>query len=327
MAVTERKKPLSGRKAGNTTVMRSGGLGGLVTQHQAVAVDSLFRLLSEPLSSLMTWAVIGIALALPLSLLLLLQNLQGLGTDIEQSRAISVYLDQTLAPAAQQATATALQERADITTVTLISAEQSLAEFRAASGLGNVLDGLDENPLPAVIEVIPADGEAQTITSLLEALSALEGVESVEYDLQWLQRLDAGVTLATNLVLLLAGMLGLGVLLVIGNTIRLAIENRRAEIVVVKLVGGTDAYVARPFLYTGLWYGAGGGMIGLLLVFAAIAMLKGPYENLLGAYAADTVLQTLSISGAFAVLAGAALLGWLGAQVSVYRHLRAIEPD
>jgi cell division transport system permease protein len=327
MAVSERKKQTAARKSANTTAMRRGGLGALVTQHQAVAVDSLFRLLGEPLSSLMTWAVIGIALALPLSLLLLLQNLQGLGADLEQSRAISVYLEKSLEQEQQQNLADTLAGRAGITAVTLVSADESLAEFRAASGLGNVLDGLEENPLPAVIEVIPADSAADSIAGMIESISAMDGVEAVEYDLQWLQRLDSLVALATSLALMLAGMLGLGVLLVIGNTVRLAIENRRAEIVVVKLVGGTDAYVARPFLYTGLWYGAGGGILALLVVFAAIAVLKGPYENLLGTWANGAELQTLSLSGAFAVLAGAALLGWLGAQISVYRHLRAIEPD
>jgi cell division transport system permease protein len=327
MAVSERKKQQAARKNANTNAVRQGGFGALVTQHQAVAVDSLFRLLGEPLSSLMTWAVIGIALALPLSLLLLLQNLQGLGAGLEQSRAISVYLDQGMALQSQQALTETIAGREGITAVKLVSAEEALEEFRAASGLGNVLDGLDENPLPAVIEVIPADAGTDTIEAQIEALSAMPGVEMVEYDLQWLQRLDAIVALATSLALMLAGMLGLGVLLVIGNTVRLAIENRRAEIVVVKLVGGTDAYVARPFLYTGLWYGAGGGFLALLLVFAALAMLKGPYENLMGTLANGAALQSLSLSGAFAVMAGAALLGWLGAQISVYRHLRAVEPD
>lgn len=327
MAVSERKKQQAARKNANTSAVRQGGFGALVTQHQAVAVDSLFRLLGEPLSSLMTWAVIGIALALPLSLLLLLQNLQGLGAGLEQSRAISVYLDQGMALQSQQALTETIAGREGITAVKLVSAEEALAEFRAASGLGNVLDGLDENPLPAVIEVIPADAGTDTIEAQIEALSAMPSVEMVEYDLQWLQRLDAIVALATSLALMLAGMLGLGVLLVIGNTVRLAIENRRAEIVVVKLVGGTDAYVARPFLYTGLWYGAGGGFLALLLVFAALAMLKGPYENLMGTLANGAALQSLSLSGAFAVMAGAALLGWLGAQISVYRHLRAVEPD
>jgi cell division transport system permease protein len=327
MAVSERKKQQAARKNANTNAVRQGGFGALVTQHQAVAVDSLFRLLGEPLSSLMTLAVIGIALALPLSLLLLLQNLQGLGAGLEQSRAISVYLDQGMALQSQQALTETIAGREGITAVKLVSAEEALEEFRAASGLGNVLDGLDENPLPAVIEVIPADAGTDTIEAQIEALSAMPGVEMVEYDLQWLQRLDAIVALATSLALMLAGMLGLGVLLVIGNTVRLAIENRRAEIVVVKLVGGTDAYVARPFLYTGLWYGAGGGFLALLLVFAALAMLKGPYENLMGTLANGAALQSLSLSGAFAVMAGAALLGWLGAQISVYRHLRAVEPD
>ncbi len=330
MAGTESKKNAAGRKgvnSGNTRKTRAGGLSGLVTQHQAVAVDSLLRLLSEPLSSLMTWAVIGIALALPLTLLLLLQNLQGLGAGLDQSRAISMYLQKDLGLQQQQNLVATLGRRPDLDSVTLITAEQSLAEFREASGLGNVLDGLEESPLPAVLQIIPQESLPQSMDGLIASLADLEGVDSVEFDMQWLQRLDALVALATNLALVLAGMLGLGVLLVIGNTVRLAIENRRAEIVVVKLVGGTDAYVARPFLYAGLWYGAGGGMFALLLVFTVLALLRGPFENLLGVWSAEASLVTLSPGSAFGVLAVAAMLGWIGAQVSVWRNLRAVEPD
>jgi len=126
--------------------------------------------------------------------------------------------------------------------------------------------------------------------------------------------------------LLLAVMLGLGVVLAIGNTVRLAIENRRAEIVVVKLVGGTDAYVARPFLYTGLWYGVGGGLIAVLLTSLALLLLQGPVAQLSGSYGSTFVLIGLGLSKGFLVIAGAALLGWSGAWISVLRHLRAIEP-
>ncbi|HWK54161.1 MAG TPA: FtsX-like permease family protein, partial [Hyphomicrobiales bacterium] len=148
----------------------------------------------------------------------------------------------------------------------------------------------------------------------------------VEFDLAWVQRLQAVVALAQQLAVLLGGMLALGVLLVIGNTIRLAIENRRTEIVVVKLVGGTDAYVARPFLYAGLWYGAAGGLVAVVLASSSTWALSGPYDRLLGSYGSATQLQGLGLTGSFMVLAGAAALGWLGAQISVLRHLRAIEP-
>jgi cell division transport system permease protein len=302
----------------------TGSFSTLFAQHQATAVDSLLRLVLDPIASLLTWAVIGIALALPLCLLLLLQNLQQVGTNLEQSGGLSLFMEQDV-PAEQiadvQATLTA---HPGIAAVDLLTADEALAEFEAASGFGDLLNGLDENPLPAVFLVTPADDI--DIAILQRELGAMRGVELAQVDLEWVQRLNALVSLAARLALLLASMLCIGVILVIGNTVRLAIENRRAEIVVVKLVGGTDAYVSRPFLYTGLWYGVGGGLLAVLLIALALFALQGPVSNLMQTWNGEFRLSGLGISNSFFVLLGAGLLGWLGAWVSVMRHLRAIEP-
>lgn len=311
------------RPAGNSWSRRfAAGFG----QHQANALDSLLRLLCDPVASLLTWAVIGIALALPLSLLLLLQNLQQLGSNLEEASTISLYMQNDLGTERLEALASDLGQRSDIVQVEVISPEEALIEFQTSSGLGNVLEGLDDNPLPAVLLVTPASSDNMAIANLHAALSGVEGVEFAQLDLQWLQRLAAIIGVASRIALLLAGMLGLGVVLAIGNTVRLAIENRRAEIVVVKLVGGTDAYVARPFLYTGLWYGVGGGLLAVLLITVALQLLQEPVARLTGTYGSDFVLIGLGLSKGFLVIAGAALLGWLGAWISVLRHLRAIEP-
>ncbi len=217
-------------------------------------------------------------------------------------------------------------QREDILSVSLITAEAALQEFQQESGFGNILEGLDENPLPSVLVVTPVSQQLEEIQVLLSALQSYSGVETVLFDLAWLQRLSGILSLAQRLTMMLGGLLGIGVALVVGNTIRLAIENRRAEIVVVKLVGGTDAYVARPFLYTGLWYGVGGGLIASVLVWIAQFMLAGPVARLSGLYEGEFELIGLGISGFFLVLAGSALLGWFGAWLSVLRHLRAIEP-
>jgi cell division transport system permease protein len=262
-----------------------------------------------------------------LSLSLLLQNLQGVARHVEEAGTVSLYLEAGLEPMRQEALAQTLRAREDVSEVKLISPEEALADFERGSGFKDVLAGLDGNPLPPVLVVTPRTLEAEALRGLQEYIATLDGVEAAESDLAWLERLRALVGLANRLALLLGCMLCLGVLLVIGNTIRLAIESRRTEIVVVKLVGGTDAYVARPFLYCGLWYGAGGGLVALMLSALCIFVLSGPYTRLLGSYgSADSALHGLGLTRGFLVLAGAALLGWLGAKLSVLRHLRAIEP-
>lgn len=302
----------------------AGGFATVFAQHQSTAVDSLLRLLLDPVASLLTWAVIGIALALPLCLLLLLQNLQQVGTNLEQSGGLSLFMERGVTAARLADLQNTLTARADIASFDLLTADEALAEFEAASGFGDLLDGLDENPLPAVFLVTPADDA--DLTTLQRELAALPGVELAQVDLEWVQRLNALVALAARFALLLATMLCVGVILVIGNTVRLAIENRRAEIVVVKLVGGTDAYVSRPFLYTGLWYGVGGGLLAVLLIALALFALQGPVSALMQSWNGEFRLRGLGLSNSFLVLAGAGLLGWLGAWVSVLRHLRAIEP-
>ncbi|HEY0961814.1 MAG TPA: permease-like cell division protein FtsX [Pseudomonadales bacterium] len=312
------------RAARAVSAPEAGGFQTLFAQHQATAVDSLLRLVLDPVASLLTWAVIGIALALPLCLLLLLQNLQQVGTSLEQSGGLSLFMEQDV-PAEQLADVQAtLTAHPRIASVDLLTADEALAEFQAASGFGDLLEGLDENPLPSVFLVMPA--EAADASDLQRELAALPGVELAQVDLEWVQRLRALVALAARFALLLASMLCVGVVLVIGNTVRLAIENRRAEIVVVKLVGGTDAYVSRPFLYTGLWYGVGGGLLAVLLIALALFALQGPVSALMQTWNGEFRLRGLGLSNSFLVLAGAGLLGWLGAWVSVMRHLRAIEP-
>lgn len=302
-----------------------GGASSWFAQHQAVAVESLLRLLAEKGSTLIAWVVIGIALSLPLTLVILLQNVAALGAGWDQSSSISVFMHERDEDLLQQFVEE-LGMRADIAEVELITPEQALAEFESSSGFGEALQGLDENPLPPVVVITPSASDRATLTGLQEFLQAQPGVDVAQLDLQWLQRLNAILAVAIRLAWLLASLMGVGVTLVIGNTIRLAIENRRAEIVVVKLVGGTDSYVARPFLYTGLWYGVGGGVFGVLLVQAGLWILRGPLQQLIGSWQSDYAVSGLGLSGSFLVLVVAGFLGWLGAALSVLRHLREIEP-
>ena len=189
-----------------------------------------------------------------------------------------------------------------------------------------MLSTLDRNPLPHVIEVVPQEPDAVLLQQMMARWEVRSEVDRVSVDLAWLERLFALLSFAERLVLALALVLATGVMLVMGNTIRLAIENRRQEIVIIKLVGGTDAFVRRPFLYLGFWYGFGGSVIALLLVQASMLFLAGPVETLAQSYRDDFALTGLGLAGNLLLLAGGSLLGIIGALLSVSRHLREIEP-
>lgn len=299
-----------------------------LSHHRKVASDSARRMWRSPLASLMTWMVMGVALALPVGLLLLLGSLQGLSAGWESSARITAYLDQSLSLEQARQLRLEVGARGDTTDVDLIDRDSALAEFRASSGLDDALDYLDENPLPHTLLVTPLEPNrnASGVEALAAELEAIPGIDRVQVDLGWLQRLNGMTDLLGRAIWVLAVLLGGAVVLVIGNTIRLAIESRRDEILVAKLVGGTDAFVRRPFLYTGLWFGLGGGVVAWLLLQVSLWWLSGPIERLAGLYHSDFALDGLSIDGALALLVAAMTLGWLGAWVAVKRHLDAIEP-
>ena len=311
------------KKSGNSIASR---ISNSFRNHQQVAVDSLDRLLASISGTLMIWIMIAIAMALPLFLLLFLQNLQQFGSDLDEASQISVFMNTTTEMPRLEQLRDELLGRSEIQNVEIISAETALQEFQASSGFGDILSGLDENPLPPVLLVTPLAQDAAVLQPLLASLQDYPEVDEVQFDLDWLQRLYGILNLAQRLTYMIGLLLALGVALVVGNTIKLAIENRRDEIVVVKLVGGTDAYVSRPFLYTGLWYGAGGGLIACVLILLAQLILQGPVSRLAGLYEGEFALVGLGISGFFMILLLSAMLGWFGAWLSVLRHLRAIEP-
>jgi cell division transport system permease protein len=295
--------------------------------HRSVALDSLRRVFHNPLGSLMTWLVIGIALALPGGLYIALHNLEQLSAGWDGSPQISLFLRGNSDDAAGRALAATVARRAGVAAADYLSPADALAEFRELSGFGEVIEHLDSNPLPAVILVQPDAGAgADSMRRLLEELKALPEVEQAVLDMEWVQRLYAMLAIGQRLALALALLLALGVLLVIGNTIRLAIESRRNEIVVVKLVGGTDAFVRRPFLYTGVWFGLGGGLIAWLILAAGVAWLGDPVAALAGLYQSEFALGGLSPGQVLALWLSGAALGWLGAWLAVSRHLGAIEP-
>lgn len=296
--------------------------------HRQVARESLLRILRNPLGSIATWLVIGIALALPGGLYVALDNLARLSTAWDGAPQMSLFLRGSVDEAGGRALGERLAKREDVARVQYVSREQALAEFRELSGFGEVLDHLDSNPLPAVILVRPLAGVqgAAAVQKLFEEIKALPEVDRAVLDLQWVERLYAILAVGHRIALALALMLGLGVVLVIGNTIRLAIESRRDEILVVKLVGGTNAFVRRPFLYTGVWFGLGGGVIACLILIGGLLWLGNPVAHLADLYSSQFSLQGMDARQIVLILLSATLLGWLGAWFAVGRHLGAIEP-
>jgi cell division transport system permease protein len=276
----------------------------------------------------MTWTVMGVALALPVALMLLLTSLQGVSAGWESSARVTAYLSEEVTLEEAQALKQTVADDSRVAEVELIDRDTALEEFRASSGLEDALDYLDGNPLPHTILVTPSDSSrtADGVQTLVTVVEGLDGVAQVQVDLGWLQRLNAMTELLGRAVWALALLLAAAVVLVIGNTVRLSIENRRDEILVAKLVGGTDAFVRRPFLYTGAWFGLGGGVVAWLLLQMSLWWLSGPVERLAGLYRSDFSLSGLTFDGVLALIIVAMLLGWLGAWLAVKRHLDDIEP-
>lgn len=297
-------------------------------RHVQVALNSLGRLYRAPLASLMTAAVIGIALALPSGLYLLTDNLQRLSTQWDGNASFSLFLHKNVSLQQTQTLRNRLQQWPEIDSLQLITPEQALLEFRALSGFGEALDALDENPLPFVITIKPAraQSDAGSVALLLDKLRAFPEVELAQLDLQWVKRFNAIVDIVRRSIWVMAALLGLAVLLITGNTIRLEIQNRRDEIEITKLIGATNGFIRRPFLYSGFWYGVMGAVMAGLLVELAFLQLHSPVRQLAGLYQSGFSLQTLSLVESLALLLAGTSLGLLGAWLAVGRHLAAIEP-
>jgi len=298
-------------------------------RHLQVLFFSLGRLSQTPFSTLMTVAVIGIALALPAGLYVALQNAQQLSQGWDSTTQISVFLKHEVDDRRAAALADQLRAMTEVAAVDYISRDQALEEFRRYSGFGDALTALDYNPLPAVLLVRPLEehGAPQAVEQLLDRLRRLPEADGVQLDMQWVKRLYTIMEIGRRGVLVLAVLLGLSVLLVVGNTIRLAIQNRRDEIVITKLIGGTDAFIRRPFLYTGLWYGLLGGVIAWLLVNLSLALLSAPVSRLAGLYDSAYELSAAGGATSLVLLLGGTFLGLAGSWLAVGRHLGDIEPS
>jgi len=298
-------------------------------RHAQTAVTALGRLLLNPLSNGMTLAVIAIAIALPTTLYVMIDNVRGLSDEWQGTSSISLFLktdiDDTQAKAIEQRVAAF----DSVANTQLITKTQALEEFKDRSGFGAALDLLKDNPLPNVIVITPVESSSspQAAKELLSQLNTFREVDSAQLDLEWVQRLEAITDLFIRGVLVLATLLGAGVLLIVGNTIRLEVQHRHSEIEIMKLVGATDRFIRRPFLYEGLWYGLLGGIAALIMSIIALWLLSGPVEQISGLYNSNFALDWLSGEAFLLIFFGSPLLGLGGALLALTRHLRMIQPD
>ena len=297
-------------------------------RHAQAFLGSLGRLARSPFSSALTVLVIGLALALPTALRLLVTNAQAATGSFTGAINLSVYLHTDVPLAKAQQLEHSARERPEVARVELIPADKAMEEFRNYSGFGAALDALKENPLPHVLRVQPRASaqSAASVESLKRYFIAWPEVDLVQVDTEWVRRFNAILEVLGRLLAIAAALLGAGVVAVIGNTIRLEILNRRAEIEVTKLVGGSDAFVRRPFLYTGVLYGLGGAAVAWMIIEAAILILDRPIATLAQLYGSHFSLQGPSPQEAGILFAAGIVLGWLGAWISAARHLRRIEP-
>jgi cell division transport system permease protein len=276
----------------------------------------------------MTVAVIGISLALPAALFVVTENLRTMAGGWDQAAAISLFLKHDIDDGDAALLAERLRARPELAQVHLISREQALNEFRALGGFDEALSQLQSNPLPAVLALYPhvPYSTPERLEALHDELLTWPEADFARMDTLWLQRFQAILDLAQRAVLLLGALLGVGVLLIVGNTIRLEILNRRIEIEIMELVGATAAFIRRPFLYAGAWYGFLGAITAWILVTIAVLLLQHPVSRLATLYRSEFPLTGLGILPMLIILSGSILFSLIGSWIAVNRHLRGAEP-
>ena len=326
MAASREKERRAGAGRSGLSQIPKTRLRAWLSRHLQVLVSSLGQLVRAPLGTLMTGGVIGIALGL----YVLLENFQTVSRDWDGSAQISLFLAPAMSDADAREMAEELGRRPELDRVRVITRGEALDEYRRLSGFNDVLDALGaENPLPAVLVLHPAPSHSgpAAIQNLLHELERRGDVEIAQYDLQWLKRLYAIMEIVQRGILVVAALLALGVMLIVGNTIRLSIQNRREEIEIAKLCGATDAFIRRPFLYTGLWFGLLGGVVAWTLVAASFELLRRPVGDLAALYYSDFLLVSIDAQTTIGLLGTGAALGLIGSWLAVGRHLDAIEPS
>ena len=308
-------------------VHTSGPMAIWFTRHVSTSIGSLGRLSRQPFASLMIILVIAVTLAIPASLNLIVKNAHSVSSGWDNVLDFSIYLRRDVSESEAADVASLIQQRADIESVELITASAALDEFKVQSGFGQALDQLTDNPLPHTLVVRPsAANTAQSMVLLHEELGNLPEADVVQVDTEWVQRFHAILDIVRQAIVIGASLLGTAIVIIIGNTIRLDIQNRREEIEVTKLLGASNAFVRRPFLWSGFWYGLFGGLLAVGLVYLGLYLLEPPVATLASLYQSGIVMMSLSAVETLVLLGIGITLGLIGSWFAAARHMRRIEP-
>ena len=295
--------------------------------HYKNLVDALTRITEQPLGNLMTIVVIGIALALPAGLRVMVSNISTMSDSWDAAADFTIYLEMTVDETRANELARNIEQRTDVRRAILIDRAQPLDEFQNYSGFGEALETLQVNPLPHALIISPTGGSTSDVSELAMALEGMEETALVQLDTAWVKRLRSILELVLRVVDIVTVLLGFGVIIVIGNTIRLEINNRQDEIEVIKLVGGSNGYVRRPFLYSGFWYGFGGGIVAILTIWGVLGLVNSPARALAELYDSSYRLIGLNFMETLMLLGTGGILGWAGAAIATARHLRDADPE
>ena len=296
-------------------------------RHARTASSSFSRLVHQPFASLMIILVIAVTLAIPAAMNLAIKNFTAISSGWDDALDFSVFLDTGVSASEAEALARLISQRADVDDVRLISADEALAEFKEQSGFGSALDHLPDNPLPHTLVVRPSPANTpQSMTLLREELDSLPETALVQVDTEWVQRFHAILEIVRQAIMIGAGLLGAAIIVIIGNTIRLEIQNRRDEIEVTKLIGASNAFVRRPFLWSGFWFGLFGSALALGLVQYGLSLLQPTVTRLAGLYQSGVTMLTLDLRDSFAIIGIGVALGLVGSWLAAARHMRSIEP-
>lgn len=305
-----------------------GNLEGWLAYHRHAAWMSLQGLYRQPLATSMIVLVIAVSLVLPAIFWMLADNMSRLSDNWKQSGHITIYIKTPLSAADEEAMLMHVRETAGVGQVTLRSAAEGLLELQQQEGMQDVVQYLPDNPLPAVMDVVPSldMNTPEKMEQLYLQLKSYPSVEDVKLDMQWVNRLHAILHFVNQLAQGLMILLASAVILIIGNTLRFAIQKRNDEIKVLKLIGAQDAYILRPFLYTGVWYGLAGALFAILMINILMIILTLVVNQLASAYQMHFALAGLTLRQMALIVLSAVALGWVGASLSVRRQLASIEP-
>lgn len=316
---TPNRKPKSRRQT-----RRTGPIRAWFHQQKNAIRFSLNRLWYNPASTWITLAAIAIALSLPTSLHLLLNNMQTLTDDKREVPTITVFMKQSISEQRTIDRAELLKELPEVSDVRVITREEAIEDFKQISGFAETLETLPENPLPHTLILTPKlaflDSD-EAVTEFSDKLNAYPEVSNIQVDIEWIKKLRSILNIADRIVLVVSVLLGLTMLLVIGNTIRLDIENRKEEITVTRLIGATNTYIRRPFILGGFWLGLFGGVISLVIVHFALLFLITPVNELAREYGSNFTLHGIDLVMTLQILVLSSLLGIIGAWLAVSQYL------